>query len=554
MPHRSPRYAYRTPPGMDQEARHPVVVAGGGLVGLTMALDLAQRGVSVVLLDEDDTVSTGSRAICMAKRSLEIFGRLGVGQRMLAKGVTWNEGRVFFQDRQLFGFNLLPETGHEYPAFINLQQYYAEEWLVQACQATGLVDLRWRNAVADVEQRADGVALRVDTPDGEYRLHADWLLACDGARSFVRRSMGLPFVGKVFQDRFLIADVVMRAPFPNERWFWFDPPFHPRRSALLHRQPDDVWRIDLQLGWDADPEEERRPERVIPRIRAMLGPDVEFELEWVSVYTFRCRRLERFVHGRTVFVGDSAHQVSPFGARGGNGGVQDADNLGWKLAAVLRGDAPESLVLTYDDERVPAADENILNSTRSTDFITPKTDAARAYRDGALALAERHAFARPLVNSGRLSRPAVLHGSPLHDGDCSDGWDGSVPLGSPAQDAPVLRDGKPDWLLRHVGADGRFTLLAFADDPGAVPDGVGPDVAGVLISPEDVPANAGAAAAVLHDQSGLAQRRYAAPYGAAVLLRPDQHVCALFRHPTGPSVREAVRQALGAAAPLATAA
>ncbi len=508
MPYASPRYAVAPPPA--GTAHHPAVVVGGGLVGLTLALDLAQRGVAVVVLDDDDTVSSGSRAICFAKRTLEIFGRLGLGPRMLAKGITWNVGRVFLGDRQLFDFDLLPEDGHEYPAFINLQQYYAEEWLVEACQATGLVDLRWRHRVAGVDSRADGASIEVETAAGSYVITADWLLAADGARSFVRRCLDLPFVGKTFRDRFLIADVVMRAQFPTERWFWFDPPFHRNQSALLHKQPDDIWRIDLQLGWDADPEQERRPERVIPRLQAMLGVGVPFELEWVSVYTFRCRRLERFVHGRVVFVGDSAHQVSPFGARGGNGGVQDADNLGWKLAAVIRGEAEAALIGSYDDERILAADENILHSTRATDFITPKSDAARAYRDAVLALAAGHAFARSMVNSGRLSRPSRLPDSPLNarDGDL---WPGCLPPGTPAADAPMLREGRPDWLLRHLAGPG-CTLLVFGP---ATPDL--PGISTVRIAPD-----------ALHDVRGLAAVRYGAAPCACVLLRPDQHVAALF--------------------------
>jgi len=529
MPYAAPRYAaVAAPLG---KAHHPAVVVGGGLVGLTLALDLAQRGVVVVVLDDDDTVSTGSRAICFAKRTLEIFGRLGLGPRMLAKGVTWNRGRVFFGERQLFDFDLLPEDGHEYPAFINLQQYYAEQWLVEACEATGLVDLRWQHKVSAVDSRVDGAAITVETAAGPYALTTDWLVAADGARSFVRGCLDLPFVGKTFRDRFLITDVVMRAEFPTERWFWFDPPFHRNQSALLHKQPDNIWRIDLQLGWDADPEEERRPERVIPRVRAMLGPNVPFELEWVSVYTFRCRRLERFVHGRVVFVGDSAHQVSPFGARGGNGGVQDADNLGWKLAAVIQGRADPALVHTYDDERIVAADENILHSTRATDFITPKSDAARAYRDAALALAARHAFARPLVNSGRLSRPARLLDSPLNARD-SDTWPGCLPPGTPAADAPVMRAGAPDWLLRHLAGPG-FSLLVFGP---ATPDV--PGVTTVRIAPD-----------ALHDVRGLAAQRYGAMPGACVLLRPDQHVAALFRRFDRDRVAAAVAHAMGPAAP-----
>jgi 3-(3-hydroxy-phenyl)propionate hydroxylase len=541
----NPRFPFRRPAALGRAApeERGVVVVGGGLTGLTAALDLAQRGVPSVLLDEDDTVSEGSRAICWAKRTLEIYGRLGLGGRFLRRGVTWNTGRVYFRDREAYSFDLLPEQGHEYPAFVNLPQYHAEEWLVAACEETGLVDLRWRNRVAAVENRADGVLLSVETPDGAYRLRAEWLLACDGARSAVRRALDLPFTGQVFRDRFLIADVVMRPPFPAERRFWFDPPFHPGQSVLLHQQPDDMWRIDFQLGWDADPEREREPGRVSARVRAMLGPDIPFELEWVSVYTFRCRRLERFRHGRTFFLGDAAHQVSPFGARGGNGSVQDADNLCWKLAAVLDGRAPQALLDSYDAERGPAADENILNSTRSTDFITPKTGAALAYRDAVLELAERHALARPLVNSGRLSRPAVLADSPLSTPGAAPA--AMLPAGSPPVDAPVLRNGRPDWLLRHLNTGGRSTLLAF-DDTGlrapAAPPGVG------LVVVAEREAAAGHLPGVLFDHSGLAARRWGCAPGDALLLRPDGHVAAGFRAPAADAVRAAQRRALGHAA------
>jgi 3-(3-hydroxy-phenyl)propionate hydroxylase len=512
VPHAQPRFAFRPPPKIGGEEEARVVVVGGGLVGLTAALDLAQRGLPVVLLDDDDTVSTGSRAICFAKRTLEIFGRLGLGQRFLGKGVTWNRGRVFFGEREAYAFDLLPEQGHEYPAFVNLQQYYAEAWLVEACEATGRVDLRWKSKVTAVENRADGPRLSVETPAGPYTLRAEWLLACDGARSFLRESLGLPFTGQVFRDRFLIADVTMRADFPTERWFWFDPPFHPGQSVLLHKQPDDVWRIDFQLGWDADPEAEKDPARVRARVAAMLGPNVPFELEWVSVYTFRCRRMERFRHGRMFFVGDSAHQVSPFGARGGNGGVQDADNLCWKLAAVLKGEAPEALLDTYDAERIPAADENILNSTRSTDFITPKSAAARAYRDAVLELASELPMARPLVNSGRLSRH----------------WSGE----RPCADAPVLRGNDPDWLLRHVG--GHFALVSREAVPPRVEG-----VRNVLLSDAPRPG-------ALHDHSGLAARRLGLEPGACALFRPDQLEAARFGRADPAVILAAKQRALAA--------
>ena len=307
---------------------HPVVVVGAGPVGLSLAIDLAQRGQSVVLLDDADRIGEGSRAICFSKRSLEFWDRLGVGQRMVDKGVVWSVGKIFHGDSQLYQFNLLPEQGHKRPAFINLQQFYAEAYLVDRVEELAAIDLRWRNKVIGLEQRNDHVALTIETPDGPYRIAAPaYVVACDGARSSLRQMVGAEFAGQVFEDQFLIADVKMTAEFPTERWFWFDPPFHAGRSALLHKQPDDIWRIDLQLDRDADPAVEKQPENVRPRIARMLGHD-KFDFEWISLYKFQCRRMDRFIHGRVIFAGDAAHQVSPFGARGANSGLEDAENLG----------------------------------------------------------------------------------------------------------------------------------------------------------------------------------------------------------------------------------
>lgn len=497
-------------------ARRRLVVVGAGPVGLTVAIDLRLKGLDVTLVDEDDTVSTGSRAICWAKRSLEIFDRLGVAGPMVQRGVTWNTGRVFHRDRQVYEFNLQAEAGHAFPAFVNLQQYHVEETLVARAEALG-VELLWRHRVVGLDLR-EAPTLAIETPEGACTIEAEWLLACDGARSQIRRLMGLDFKGQVFEDRFLIADVRMAADFPTERWFWFDPPFHPGGSALLHRQADDIWRIDLQLGPDADPVEERKPERVLPRLRAMLGPERPFELDWVSVYTFQCRRLERFRHGRVIFLGDAAHTVSPFGARGGNSGIQDADNLAWKLAAVMTGRAPERLLDSYDAERGPAADENILNSTRSTDFITPKTGASRRFREAALSLAGDHPFARSLINSGRLSLPTVYRDSPLDTADL-DPFSGRACPGAAAPDAP-LDDG---WLLPRLGHGG-FTLLRFGTDVGAPVPAV------------DAPF------------PGVAAERYDATPGTAYLIRPDQHVAARWRHPTPDRIAAALARAQGVTA------
>ncbi len=585
----NPQYAYlrhadqaNDPAG--EAAHHPVIVIGAGPVGLCTAIDLALHGTPVVVLDDDQTVSVGSRAVCYAKRSLEILDRLGCGEAVAERGISWNRGRVFLRDREVYGFDLLPEPGHERPAFVNLQQYHFEENLVaRAAQLPGL-QLRWANRVTGVEPAQSHVRVTIETPDGPYTLHCAWLVVCDGARSPVRHLLGLESHGQVFRDRFLIADVVMKADYPTERWFWFDPPFHPGQSVLLHRQADHVWRVDFQLGWDADPELEKQPERVMARLKAMLG-DREFELEWVSVYTFQCRRIDRFRHGRVLFAGDAAHQVSPFGARGANSGIQDADALAWRLAALVAGQAQESVLDHWAHERERAADENILNSTRSTDFITPKSTMAHAFREATLQLAGDMPFARRLVNSGRLSTPSVIDSSPANtpsspgspatqDASLSSarthvpgGPAFSAPAarpGAPSPDAPLRTPaGEPVWWLRCLSGD--FAVLMFADH--ATQQHITAQVAQLrtLAHAQGLPApqvhvivpSGGAmfAAAGKHDdavhqltdQEGLLTARLDARPGTVYLLRPDQHVCARWRTWDAPAVLAALARALGQA-------
>jgi 3-(3-hydroxy-phenyl)propionate hydroxylase len=533
-----------------------VIVVGAGPVGLCAAIDLGADGLDTLVLDQDAALAEGSRAICFAKRTLEILDRLGCGERVVARGVVWNTGKVFLRDRLLYEFNLLPDTEHRRPAFINLQQAYLEQFLLERLGDEPSVEMRWRSRVVAVKPSADGVAITVEGPDGAYDIQAQYLLACDGSRSPIRDMLGLEARGHVFRDRFLIADVKMQADFPAERWFWFDPPFHRRQSALLHRQADNVWRIDFQLGWDADPEQERKPERVIPRIQAMLGPERPFTLEWVSVYTFRCRRMEKFRHGRVLFAGDSAHQVSPFGARGANSGVQDADNIVWKLARVLARTAPDSLLDSYDAERVPAADENIINSTRSTDFITPKSRASMAFRDATLQLAQHHPFARALVNSGRLSVPHIYRHSPLSTPD-QDVFDGGLPPGAPAADAPLVSERVSGWLLDQLGK--RFVGLYFAGPTPAdarissrlqaltnIAEPVHPLV---LCEGGQAAQWRGHGLTAFEDTRGLAARRYDARPETFYLLRPDQHVAARWRRFDLRAVRDAVARAIGVLTP-----
>jgi 3-(3-hydroxy-phenyl)propionate hydroxylase len=488
---------------------HPVIVVGAGPVGLAAALDLGRQGVPVLVLDDHDGVGAGSRAICFSKRTLEICDRLGAAEPMLRKGVQWSRGKVFRDDRLVYEFNLLPEAGHKFPAFINLQQPYFEKFLHDAiltARASGApIEIRGANRVDAVMQDGDGATLCATTPEGPYRMRADWIIAADGVHSPVREMMGLGFEGRVFEDNFLIADVQMEANFPTERWFWFEPHFKSGDSALLHKQPDNVWRIDFQLGWNIDRAKEIEPERVRARIDAMLGPEVDYTLVWTSIYTFQCRRMEKFRHGRVLFAGDAAHQVSPFGARGANSGIQDVDNLCWKLKLVLDGVAPEALLDTYSDERVLGADENILNSTRATDFITPKSEISKVFRNAVLDLAEMTPFARSFVNSGRLSTPCTYDGSRLNGEDCASMPPKTRP-GAPASDAPTPQG----WLLERLGQT--FQLLTIDAE-----------------APETLRAHGLTLPRIRLSASGndVLRARYLGSAASGVyLVRPDQHVAA----------------------------
>jgi len=506
---------------------HRVLIIGAGPVGLATGLDLAQKGTPVLILDDSEGAGQGSRAICFAKRTLEIADRLGAGQPLRDKGVVWNMGRVFHGKNEVFTFNLLPEGGHRNPAFINLQQPYLEKFLVdrlRVLEAQGApIEIRGRNTVTAVSQDADHVTLAIDTPDGPYTATADHVIAADGARSPIREAMGLSFKGRVFEDNFLIADVRMKAPFPTERWFWFEPPLHSApQSALLHKQPDDIWRIDFQLGWDIDRTAELAPGKIRQRIDEFLPPGTEYDLVWTSIYTFQCRRMDAFRHARVLYAGDAAHQVSPFGARGANSGLQDADNLAWKLDLVLKGHAPDALLDTYHAERAAAADENILNSTRATDFLTPKSEISRIFRDAVLTLARDHPFARAMVNSGRLSTPSTYDGSPLNGTDALDGPARTRP-GSPCPDAPLASG----YLLDRLG--GSFTLLAIGCPPPACPETAIPLRSLTLADADLTP--------------DLRARYLGHAPRALYLIRPDQHVAARWADAAPDVIRTALNTA-----------
>ena len=415
-----PVYEYRRPPDLDCAIpiEYPVVVVGAGLAGLTAALELGSRGIRTVILDDDNTVGASglsSRGICYAKRSLEIFERFGIAARIRGKGVTWNEGEVYRGEQRLYRFNLQPETDHKFPAFVNLQQFYVEQFLVERVLSSAAVELRWRNRVFSISNEDGHVRLRVETPEGRYDAKARYVIAADGGHSILRELLGAEDEERSFyEDRWCIADVKMDTREEPVRRAYLDGIPTEGGAIWYHQMADGIWRTDWQIGHLPDADAEATPQRALERLRKLVGPQVRFELVWVGPWRFKKRLLQRFVHGRVIFAGDAAHEHSPFGARGGNSAIQDANNLAWKLALVLEGKAHPDLLHTYQDERHYAARDNTENATRSAIFIGPATDGQRLFRDAILDLAQREAWARAWVNVGRLSVATVYRDSPLN--------------------------------------------------------------------------------------------------------------------------------------------
>ncbi len=517
-----PIYPYVRPDDMDRPRRepHPVAVVGAGLTGLTLALDLVRRGIPVVVLDDDNTVGVrglASRGMVWAQRTLDIFDRLGMAGDVVGKGVRWNVGRVLCRDLAVASFTLQDQPDMRHNGFVNLQQYYLEAFLVDALMREPLAELRWLNRVAGIEPQAAGPAtLQVETPDGAYACRAQWVVACDGAKSAVRGMLGLsPRVYDQTEDRWIIIDIVLRdTTWPEERWTWLDARSNHGRAVWRHKMADDTWRLDFQLRPDEDPAEAATDAAMRQRVWDLLDERVEFDIAWHGVWAYRHECLDSLRHDRVLFAGDSAHLVAPFGARGGNGGIQDADNLGWKLALLLQGRAGDSLLDTYSVERKHAAMENIRQARRSSRFVYPgAARSAALWRDAIIDLAPRHAVAARMINTGRLCMPAVYPASALA---C-----GSHALAGRALPNVVLR--QADGLTLHGLLGPWFTVLVFGDalPPGAQ-DGDGL-VRWVAVGP-------------LCDERGraaLAHQLGQTLDGEAWLLRPDQHVMAAATPETG---------------------
>jgi 3-(3-hydroxy-phenyl)propionate hydroxylase len=522
-----PVFPYHRPAELfGKRQRHPVVVVGGGLSGLTAACDLAQRGIAVVMIDEDDTVGVrgaSSRGICYAQKTLETFDRLGIYRRIADKGIAWSVGKVLVDDDVLYSFDAASGSLSQQPPFINLQQFYVEWFLVDRLLQLPQAELRWRNRVTGIKLLADHAVLDIETPDGRYALEADWVIDASGLASVVRQTLGAKIATEMGEDRWCISDVRFKKTLPNERWTWAKAAFNDGRAVWQHPMADGVWRLDYQMGVDADPKTIADPATVKDRLRRHLG-ETEVEIVWVGPYGYRTQLMENFRFGRVFFAGDAAHVMNPFGARGGNSGVQDAENICWKLAVVLAGKAPEALLDSYNAERRAAGAHNIDVTTRTIRFLAPRSPTEHCLRDAVLDLARRYGFARALVNTGRLSVPYDYAASPL----TTSGGSAlpNVPITHADGTAGALGD-----LLRGAGA--RFLVLCFA---GAATPDLSADLARV------VACNAAVGSLPVIRGGGLDRLAGA---GEVLVVRPDQHLAARLVKPSTEAVRAAIDKALG---------
>jgi 3-(3-hydroxy-phenyl)propionate hydroxylase len=508
---------------------HRVAIVGGGPVGLALALGLARHGVASVVLEADDTVCTGSRAICISRRSLQILQRLGALDAFLAKGLPWTTGRSFYQTTEVLRFDMPHDAGQKLPPMLNLSQYYIEQFLLDAitrCNAAtpGLIDLRWGTALTGFRTQDDGLRLQASTSAGDYSLDADWLVACDGGQSLVRKTMGLELHGAAYEGRYVIIDIELPSQHPAERRAWFDPPWNRGSTVLMHPQPDHIWRIDYQLQPGQRTEDALSPAAVQDFVQRHLDAIGEGHLPWkpvwTSVYRAGAMTLERYRHGRVLFAGNAAHAMPIFGVRGLNSGFDDADNLAWKLALVVQGQAGDALLDSYSDERIAAFHTNAASAMRSTEFMSPPSRGFELLREAALSLAERHRGIAQLINP-RQTEAVRYDDSPLSTPAADAERDRSGPRpGEVLADQPLAGGGH---LLDRLSQG--FTLLWLQTAPA--------DAATLQDLQRTATQRCGLPLALLCVPAEHLRTPLGAP-GACLLLRPDGHVAA--RWPSPPSL------------------
>lgn len=520
-----------------------VVVIGNGPVGQSAALLLARWGVHVLLIDQRERRdAVGSKAICMQRDVLDVWAAVGAGEQIAAQGRTWTTARTFYRGRELFSYRVADPGQGSFPPFVNISQSRTEELLDDRIAANPLIETRWGHCVESLDQHRDSVHVRCRTDAGEVVLDAPFAIVCTGAHGdAIRDSLAVSFDGVSFADRFLICDIRTELPgWADERRFYFDPEWNPGRQVLIHPCPDSTFRIDWQVPAQFDLAAEEATGGLDRRIRAIIG-NRPYQIVWHSVYRFSSRIASRMQVGRVLLAGDCAHLVAPFGARGLNSGVADAENAAWKLAFVLRGWAPLALLASYHDERHAAARENLDVTSATMGFLVPHTPAERAHRRDVLERAVHDDAAHSLVDSGRLAEPFWYSDSPLTTPDAGRPVTGRPRRGETQAPAPGVI--LPDVPLTPP-IDGRCRSRQIARDGFALLIGDAVDAERTLTAAgAAVPAPVRAYRFAEIDRDGGLRAALGARPREAWLIRPDAHIAAVGDDPD--HVVIALRRALG---------
>jgi 3-(3-hydroxy-phenyl)propionate hydroxylase len=484
----------------------PVAIVGAGPIGMTAALALAREGIHCVLLDKKSTFNDGSRAICVARSSFYILQNISAIDAFLEKSLGWTTGRTFYQGTQILEFHMQDGADEKYRPMYNLQQQYIEQYLWDAVAKNPLIDARWQSEVVGIKDTEDGTHLSVLDPEGTYFLAANYVLACDGARSAIRTKRGHSLKGENLEGRYVIADIQMDHDYPTIRRALFDPTCRPNGTVLIHKQPDNIWRIDYQLRDDETTEAALQEETVRHSVKSVLK-DIEhtnpWKLEWWSVYSANALALDDYRDGPVFFVGDSAHIVPIFGVRGLNNGLADAANIAWKLSWVLNGKAGKSLLDSYTPERRGATIDVFENASKSARFMTPNTHGWRIMRDAALSLALTQPFAGELANPRQMT-PYVYSESPAII-PSNGGMTGGPANGAVVPDIKI----DSDTYLSDQLTQG-FTILCFGDN-------LAEQLRDTFTSESDV-------GVISAPYPSTIAKRYSAGPSTAYLVRPDGHI------------------------------
>ncbi|MFH8409685.1 FAD-dependent oxidoreductase [Streptomyces sp. NPDC018019] len=520
-----------------------VLVVGAGPVGLSAAHELARHGVRVRLVDAAEGPATTSRALATHARTLETYDQMGVLGDLLPRGRRVEHFTLHQNGRRLIRFDTdYSRLPTRFPFTLMVDQAVTEEVLRTAAARHGVAP-EWGVRLEHFEDRgADGVRARLRHADGRTEtVTAGWLVGCDGGHSTVRKQLGLKLTGES-SETWLIADAFVDCDLPQDSIHWMRTP---TGTVMMVPFPEPgKWRLldTAETSYGGDDAMVAR--RFAAKIRTGTGKPAEVaEPSWVSVFTIQQRMIGRMRQGRVLLAGDAAHVHSPASGQGMNTGVQDAVNLAWKLAAVLRGEAAEPLLDTYSEERVPVGAE-LLRTTRMATMLVQ-------LRSRRAAAALRTAFTvlrtlRPL--KGRIQRKimggmsalglsyaegpltyAAGPGAPrgaLRPGERVSRVDGAGHAASEGWQRLTDELGCPGWLLLTFGELPPDTVRELRDIAGRYGDGVR-----IRTVNGD---QAGGAATLADPGNRLATALGVAP-GGWLLVRPDGYLAARGDSPTGPA-------------------